>query len=174
MIKVGSINVCDLCGAEWLSKGGKVPGRCSRCKSSKWDEAGKREGLDVAQDSERVQAMLARSIEQDGIIAGLREEIRGLKRAVRTDRQVTDAVGPSIGSGQGKVTFAARDYTGGRPPAREIPPHSAHSGLHPKPGCEVCAELAKHPIKESGKGCVHPVGQRRGPMCLACSQPWSK
>lgn len=116
-------------------------------------------------DSERVSAMLARSIDQDGIIAGLREEIKELKRKVRTDRQVDSVSTVSVG----KMGNAAV-----KGPPREIPPHSAHSGLHPKPGCEVCAELAKHPIKEaSGKGCPHPMAQRRGNMCLACSAPWS-
>ena len=106
--------------------------------------------------------MLARSIEQDGIIAGLRDEIRDWKRKVRVDRQIKD---------DGEV----RSYQPApKGPPRPIPAHSAHSGLHPKAGCDVCAELAKQPLKEASKACIHPAGQRRGPTCLACSQPWAR
>lgn len=37
MIEMGKICVCEQCGHRWL---GDEPKRCSKCKSSRWNEAG--------------------------------------------------------------------------------------------------------------------------------------
>jgi primosomal protein N' len=40
MIVQASVNECDVCGHRWLSETVKVPTRCAKCKSSKWNASG--------------------------------------------------------------------------------------------------------------------------------------
>ena len=94
-------------------------------------------------ESERVRAMLARSIEADATIAGLRDEVRELRRSVRAARQVDD--GPAEVTSVGAVVLSATVASSPRP------------GGYRRPLYEVAQA-----------DCRHPAYVRRGSKCLDC------
>lgn len=110
---------------------------------------------DPANESERLQAALAKSIEYEGQLTGLREEIKELKRQLRASRE-PDAPKDAKRSGPAKEPGGAKCPHGEIWKACKWPvcrahvetvlvvqPHNFHSASSPLGGCAECKKLAK-------------------------------
>jgi len=112
-------------------------------------------GRKSADESERLQAALAKSIEYESQLAGLRDEIKELKRQLRASRepdapkQAKPSEPPPEQSGQ-KCTHGTIwrlcKWAECRQRVATVPvvrPHSFHSGVTPFAGCDECKKLSK-------------------------------